>query len=489
MANLRSLASQTAVYGVSNVVGRLLNFLLVPLYVRLFASEDYGVVTELYSYVAFLNVLYTYGTESSFFRFIEEKPDKNEVYTTQLISLFASSLLFSGVLWLGAQPLADLMRYPNHAEYIRMFALVLAFDAIASIPFSMLRYKQRGWMFAILKLINIGLNVGLNVFILVYLPKHPEFPFAGTLYDPSVGVGYIFAINVFANAATLLMLLPAIPWRSMKFNFGLWKEMMSYSWPLLFVGMAFVINETLDRMMLKYFIVADNPERELGIYGAVYKLAMLMTLFTQSFRMGAEPFFHAMYRRTGDLKIFGLTLKYFTLLGLLFFLVVCLFRNEIGLQFFGKRHPEYLEGLFVVPILFFANLMLGIYYNISVWYRLADQTKMGARLSIFGASVTILGNFITIPLLGYAGAAWTTLACYFSMVIVCYVIGKKRFPIPYPVLRLILWIAAGLAVYFIGEISISSSHWMDLAFKGALFAGFAGSIALIEKPWIDFKNH
>ncbi len=462
MSSLKNLAKQTALYGLSNVVGRLLNFLLVPLYVRLFAPEDYGIVTELYSYVALLNVIYTYGTETSFFRFSNESKDQAQgVYPTLFASLFASSLLFSGVIWLASDLLANWMHYPDKGHYIRWFALILAFDALASIPFSQLRQLQKPLVFAVLKLLNIGIVIGLNLFFLIYAPNH------GLQFSEQLqGVDAVFFFFFFANGVTLLLLLPWFPKNWEFLNFQLWKKMMQYSWPLLFVGLAFVVNEALDRMLLKHWIQAENPERELGIYGAVYKLAMFMTLYTQSFRMGAEPFFHQRFRKEGNTEIFGHIGYAFLLIGLGFFLTVVGFRQEIGSTFLGKNHPEYLEGLSVVPFLFLANLCLGMYYNFSVWYRLADQNRKGMWMSIGGAVITILGNAILIPKYGYLGAGITTLVCYGSMMVVSYWWGQRIFPIHYPIQKMISAAVVVLGIWAIME-------WNDalpIRLAGVIFA-------------------
>jgi O-antigen/teichoic acid export membrane protein len=449
VSSLKKLAQQTALYGISNVVGRLLNFLLVPLYVRLFAPEDYGIVTELYSYVALLNVIYTYGTETSFFRFSHESPEVSKsVYPTLFASLFVSSCLFSGVLWLASDVLANWMNYPDKGHYIRWFSLILAFDALASIPFSQLRQLQKPLLFAGLKLLNIGMVIGLNLFLLVYAPKN------GISMSASFqGVDAVFFSNLIANGITLLLLLPWFPKMWNLLNWELWKKMMRYSWPLLFVGLAFVVNEAMDRMLLKYWIHAENPERELGIYGAVYKLAMFMTLYTQSFRMGAEPFFHQRFRKEGNTEIFGHIGYAFLLVGLGFFLVVVGFREEIGRAFLGKTHPEYLEGLTVVPLLFLANLCLGMYYNFSVWYRLADQNRKGMWMSIGGAGITILGNALLIPIFGYVGAGMTTLLCYGSMMLGSYWWGQRIFPIHYPIQKMIMAAAVVLCIWGIMELN------------------------------------
>jgi len=447
LSSLRALAGQTAAYGLSTIVGRTLNYLLVPLYTTLFLPEAYGVVTDLYALVAFLNVIYSYGMETAYFRRATEKGDT--AYGTAFWSLMVSSIVFTSLIIAGANPIAAALRYPEHQEYVVWFALILGLDALAVIPFARLRQLQQAARFVSLKLINIGLNIGLNLFFLLLLPFWAETGIAtevvDAIYDPNLGVGYIFLSNLIANGVTLLLLLPTFPRFRAQFDPQLWREMFVYSLPLLPAGLAGMVNETFDRILLKYLLPGSVSENlyQVGIYGAVYKLAMLMSLFTQAFRTGAEPFFFQQAKQLGAQKMYARIMNYFVLAGGFIMLGVMLFLDIVK-YFIGEA---YHEGLGVVPILLLANLMLGIYYNQSVWYKLADKTRYGMWFSLFGAALTILLNLLLIPYFGYYGSAWATLVVYTAMVILSYLYGQRHYPVPYQIGRLVSYI--GLALIFV----------------------------------------
>lgn len=472
MSSLRALAGQTAAYGLSTIIGRTLNYLLVPLYTRLFLPAEYGVVTDLYALVAFLNVVYSYGMETAYFRRANEKDDS--AYGTAFWSLTASSLVFTLLLILGANPIAAALRYPEHAEYVVWFALILGLDALAVIPFARLRQQQKALRFASLKLINIGLNVGLNLFFLLLLPHWAESKqfawLVDALYQPALGVGYIFISNLLANGLTLLLLLPTFPRFRGQFDPQLWREMFVYGLPLLPAGLAGMVNETFDRILLKYLLPGSVAENlyQVGIYGAVYKLAMLMSLFTQAFRTGAEPFFFQQAKQLGAQQLYARIMNYFVLTGGLILVGVVLFMDIVK-AFIGEA---YHEGLGVVPILLLANLMLGIYYNQSVWYKLADKTRYGMWFSLFGALLTIGLNLLLIPTFGYYGSAWATLAVYTAMVVMSYVYGQQHYPVPYALGRLATYI--GLALLLVAvELTFLAGHttyWVWIVRTGLCLA-------------------
>jgi len=424
----------------------MLNYLLVPLYVRLFVPAEYGVVTDLYAMVAFLNIVFTYGMETAYFRNVQDRGEK--VYQTAFWSLLFSSLLFTGLLLLFAQPIATGLRYPNHPEYVRWFALILGLDALAVMPFARLRQLQKALQFAGVKLLNIGLNIGLNLFFLLLCPWLIEnnffTPLTDLVYRPDVGVGYIFLSNLLANGVTLLWLLPHFPRSFAGFDGSIWRSMFVYSLPLVFAGMAGMVNETIDRVLLKYLLPLSREEalHEVGVYGAVYKLAMLMSIFTQTFRTAAEPFFFQQAKNPDATRIYAQTMHVFVLAGGTIFLGVTLFM-DVAKHFVSEA---YFSGLHVVPILLLANLFLGMYYNQSVWYKLADKTRWGMYLSFFGAAITLLGNWLLIPVIGYTGSAYTTLACYFMMMGASYWLGQKYYPVPYNLKRIGRYLA--LAVLF-----------------------------------------
>ncbi|NUM49721.1 MAG: polysaccharide biosynthesis protein [Flavobacteriales bacterium] len=457
MNPLKKLAGQTAVYGLSSIVGRLLNYLLVPIYTYRFATGEYGVVTEMYSYVAILVVLLTYGMETAYFRFTKsENPEK--VYGTSLISLFVSSVIFIFLVYLFKNEIAGLLKGNTSEQipyetYILWFAFIISADAFTSIPFAYLREQGKALRFALLKLAGIGINIGLNLFFIVLcmdVYKHGEthslFSFVNSIYSPNLGVGYIFIANLAASLFSLVLLFPELFSVKLVFEKAIWKKMMLYALPLLVMGLAGNINETLDRILLKYLLPGNISEnlQQLGIYGACYKLSILMTIFIQAFRYAAEPFFFTHHKEKNAPEIYARVMLYFIIVCNLIFLGVML--NISWIQYF--LGGAFREGLHVVPVLLMANLMLGVFFNLSIWYKLTDKTHYGAWLSIIGATLTVVLNVWWIPIWGYTGSAWATLICYSIMCVLSYFIGQKYFPIQYPVLKILLYLALSVILYF-----------------------------------------
>jgi len=462
---LKKLASQTAIYGLSSVVGRLLNYLLVPLYTRYFLPAEYGVVTELYAYVAFLVVMLTYGMETAFFRF-SKKEETTKVYSTTLISLLISSVVFVGLIFLNSSAISQWLGYANHPEYIQFFALIIGMDAVASISFAKLREQDKAMRFAFIRIINIMVNIGLNLYFIVY---------------QEYGIAYIFIANLVASAITLLMLFPQMISSSWVFDKKLWKKMMIYALPLLIAGLAGMTNETIDRILLKHLLPnTDIAASELGLYGAFYKLSIIMILFIQTFRFAAEPFFFAQEKEGNSRKIYADVMKYFTIIMAFIFLGVTILYDVIKGFLGSEYHDE--RGFLVVSILLLANLFLGIYYNLSIWYKLTEKTKYGAYLSIFGAIITLSLNFTLIPVLGFVGCAWATLVCYFSMTVASYYLGKRHFSVPYQVKRIALYLFGMLCVYFCIYFT-NLNMWINSLF----LLGFIIFVYRLEKPKLALK--
>ena len=465
MNPLKKLASQTAIYGLSSVVGRLLNYLLVPIYTRYFLPAEYGVVTELYAYVAFLVVLLTYGMETAFFRF-SKKEETTNVYSTTLISLLISSVIFIGLIFLNSSAISRWLGYANHPEYIQFFALIIGMDAVASISFAKLREQDKAMRFAFIRIVNIMINIGLNLYFIVY---------------QEYGIAYIFIANLVASVITLLMLFPQMIGSSWVFDKKLWKKMMIYALPLLIAGLAGMTNETIDRILLKHLLPnTDIAASELGLYGAFYKLSIIMILFIQTFRFAAEPFFFAQEKEGNSRKIYADVLKYFTIIMAFIFLGVTIFYDVIK-GFLGSEYHDD-RGFLVVSILLLANLFLGIYYNLSIWYKLTEKTKYGAYLSIFGAIITLSLNFTLIPVLGFVGCAWATLVCYFSMTVASYYLGKRHFSVPYQVKRIALYLFGMLCVYFCIYFT-NLNMWINSLF----LLGFIIFVYRLEKPKLALK--
>lgn len=445
---LKKLASQTFIYGIPSIAGRFLNYLLTYLYTRVFSTEQFGINSEFYAYSGFFTVLLAFGMETGFFRFYKKNEQSEQVYSTTLNFILIAAGLFLGFIYGFAQPIANLLNYENNVEYIQWFGWILALDAVCAIPFARLRAENKPIQFAGIKVLEIVINVLLNIFILIICRRAYETQsnvFLASLYNPTIGVGYIFIINLVASAAKTLLLLPQFFGALFKINRSLLRTIVRYSFPMVLIGFAGVINEMLDRMLLKYLLPYDEITnlQQLGIYGACYKLAVLMSLFIQAFRFAAEPFFFAQSDKADAPKMYAQVLKFFTIFCVFVFLLVMLYIDWFKL-FIGE---DFRAGLGVVPVLLLANLFLGVYVNLSVWYKLTDRTLTGAVVSVGGAALTIVLNVLLIPKFGYVASAWATLACYVSMALVSYWLGQKYYPVPYEWWRLLLYISGGLVLW------------------------------------------
>ncbi len=456
MSVIKKLVGQTATYGLSSILGRLLNYLLVPLYTRVFHAGEYGVVTEMYSYVAFLNVVFTYGLETAYFRFFQSEKGNPKVYSTSLISIVTSSAALAIVIILFSSPIASWINDGNRQistqpNYISWFAFIMAADAICAIPFARLRQENRAKRFVSIRLFGIAVNIAVNLFFLVLCPKlmnGPAHDLISRIYDPSIGIGYVFISTLVSSIFTLLLLSPELISIRYQFDKSLWKTMILYALPLMVAGFAGMINEAFDRILLPR-LVADKTTAlvQNGIYGACYKVSILMTLFTQTFRYAAEPFFFSHAGNENAKEIYAKVMHYFVLTCSFIFLCIMMYIDVVK-YFIGT---EYRVGLKVVPILLMANLCIGVYYNLSVWYRLTGQTRWGAWIAVTGAVITLVCNFLLIPIMGYMGAAWTTLICYASMMLISYVGGQKYYPVQYNIRSFMLYVFSALSLYFISE--------------------------------------
>lgn len=472
-------------YGLSSIAGRLLNMLLVPLYTRVLATtSEYGAVIDLYATSAFLMVLFSYRMESAFFRFGTPQEDRERAYSTGMWSLLGTTGLIVLLLLLFAQPIADGLEYPQHPEYVRWFALILAFDCLAELPFARLRLEQRPLRFVYIKLTNIAVNIGMNLFWLVFCPwaaKH-GMDWVHAVWAPGLGVGYIFLSNLIASLTTLVLLGPQIRAVRRMFDRELWRKMIAYAAPLIIVSFAGIVDEMFSRSMLKYLLPGTPQENlaDVGIFGANYKLAALITLFTQAYRYAAEPFF---FRHAGDkdaLRTQAEVTKWFTIAGAAGMLGILLFLDVVK-YFIGTK---YHSGLHVVPVLLMANLLLGVYYNFSIWYRLKDRTGLGAWISVAGAVITIVMNLLLIPRFGYTGAAYVTLTCYAFMCWATWFTGQKQYPVPYPLGRMALYVGAVWVVFGLDtwlEPLLSTQPFLLWLMRIALFGIFLALIYFLEK--------
>ncbi|MCX6244347.1 MAG: oligosaccharide flippase family protein [Bacteroidetes bacterium] len=494
MHPLKRLAGQTAIYGIPSILGRILGYFLVPLYTRLFMPGEYGTVNVFYAYASFLMVILTYGMETAFFRFNEEEKDKERVFSSGMISLIVTSLIFLFLASVFAQPIANWIEYPEHKEYILWFAWMLALDALAAIPFARLRAQFKAKRFVFIKFSNISINIGLNLFFLLlcpYLFQNLEEGRARNLleliYRDDWTIEYIFISNLIASAATLLMLFPQFMGLKWKLDMKLWKRMIVYAFPLLFAGMAGMVNETFDRLLLRYLLPPDISSYQVGVYSACYKISILMTIFIQAYRYAAEPFFFAQAKEKDAKQVYAKIMDYFIIVVSLIFLVTMLYLDDFVLRILvGKKN--YWEGKGVIPVLMMANLFLGVYYNLSIWYKLTSKTIWGAWLSVIGAVITLALNFWWIPLsadhliYGYYGSAWATFICYGSMMIISYLVGQKYFPVPYNLLKFFGYLGLSVLLYFISVLVTFEPAVLRIVFHTFLLLVFAGVVLLVEKP-------
>ena len=447
---MKSLAKDTAIYGLSSIIGKFLNYLLVPLYTYVLArTSDYGIVTNLYAWTALLLVLLTYGMETGFFRFANrEDYDAGTVYKTAYITLLISSALFTMLIVIFHQPVANVLGYPDHAEFVEMMFATVAVDAFASIPFAYLRNQKRPVLFAALKLLFVVLNIGFNILFLVVLGKNDVF--------------YVFLSNLMATTIQTLCLLPFTMPKGGHFDGVALKQMLRYSLPLLVLGVAGIMNQTLDRILFPYLYPFDDAEAQLGIYGACFKVAMVMMMFTQAFRYAYEPFVFSKHKDRNSVEAYADAMKYYIifsyliLLGVIFYLDI--FRYIIS--------SAYWEGLQIVPVVLWTYVFQGVYFNLSFWYKLTDETKWGAYFSLIGLVITLVLQIVGVPRIGYWASCGSSLVCYFVIMVLSYVIGQKKAPIPYDLKRIGQYTALTiglLAVYYALRLYYIHNTWLLMA--------------------------
>jgi O-antigen/teichoic acid export membrane protein len=456
---------------------RFLNYLLVPLHTKVLDKAEYGVNGEWYAYVMFLVILLTYGMETGFFRF-SQSTDKNKVYGTTFLSIVFTSTLFITGIMIFSEPLSVWMDYGDHREYLLWFGWILGLDAITAIPFARFRLDERPLRFAFYKMANVCINVFFNLFFLWFCPKFSDHGWIQKIYDPDVGVGYIFLSNLIASVATIVLLLPEIFRHKISFDFRLWKRIIVYSLPLLAAGLAGSANEAIDRVLLKYRLPeADIPMEQLGVYSANIKIATLMVLFIQMFRYAAEPFFFNNAKEKDSRRTIAEVMKYFVVFCLFIFLGIT-FYLDIVKHFVD---PKFWEGLGVVPIMLLANMCLGIYYNLSIWFKLSDQTQYGLIIASIGAIISIAGNWFLIPIWGYYASAWIHVVCYLVMIIITWSLGKRYYPIPYPIKTIFIYIILALGLYIVASYTLIENKMLNILKNTVLFAIFVFCIERKER--------
>lgn len=492
MAGIKSLVKDTAVYGLSSIVGRFLNWCLVPLYVYIFPAAEYGIVSNLYALMAVVLVILNYGMETGFFRFANKERDPELVYTTALISLALTSALFVILLTEFLKPVSALLLLPGKSIYVWLLGVTVAIDAFSNLPFAYLRYKKKAFRFAGIKMLNVALNIGLNLFFILACPwiaKHHAW-LISWFYNPmggeAFGIGWIFVANLISSTLILLMLLPELTGRRYRISGELWKHMIHYSWPLLVLGVAGILSQNMGQLVIPYLFTGHEEEARtmVGIYSANMKIAIVMVMFTQAFRYAYEPFIFAQAKDEGEGKkqAYCDAMKYFIIFGLLIFLGV-MFYLPVLKHFIA---PGYWSGLRVVPIMMAAELCFGVFFNLSLWYKLTDRTAWGMYFSLI-CFVLMLGlNIWLVKLIGipdgYMGSAWAALISYFIVMVFSYFVGKHYYPLPYELKRcgaycllaLLIWIAGA---WMEGAMPI----WLAYILRGVLLVVYVAVVAMFEQ--------
>ena len=457
MANLKSLAKDTAIYGMSSILGRFLNYLLVPLYTSNIsaASGGYGIITNLYAYTALLLVILTYGMETTFFRYANKtNEDPQKVYSSTLIMVGFTSLLFIVLVSIFLQPLSGVMGYSDHSSYVWVMAATVSIDAFQCIPFAYLRYKKRPIKFAALKLLFIAFNIALNLLYFVVLPAlYNSYPdIIQHVYSPETGVGYAFYINLVCTASITFFFYKELTGFKYTFDKELAKRMLSYSWPILILGIAGILNQTADFILFPYLYKGSQAHQQLGIYGAASKIAMIMAMITQAFRYAYEPFVFGKGNDRDNRETYAIAMKYFIIFTLLAFIVVMGYINILR-HIIGR---DYWEGLKVVPIVMAGTIMMGVYFNLSFWYKLIDKTIWGAYFSGIGCFVLVLINIIFVPQYGYMACAWAGFIGYATAMTLSYFVGQKKFPINYPLKSIGIYVL--MTIFFFIAITYSNQY-------------------------------
>lgn len=482
MARIKSLFKDTAVYGTSSIIGKFLNWWLVPLYTRVFADGEYGIVTYIYSFVALGMVILTYGLETGYFRFSKDENGRH-TYSTAIISLACSSALFLAVLLPLSHVISGWEGFGGHPSYIMIMGVCMAIDTVIAIPFCSLRNHNRPVRFAVLKFINIGLNIGLNLFFLLVCPWLMKVApsTVNWWYSPAYGIGYIFLANLIASAATLLMLFPELRGFEWRFDKALWRRMIAYCFPLMLMGIAGIMNQTIDKILFPTLYKGPDAMAQLGIYGANYKIGIVMLMFCQAFRFAFDPFIFSKDKGADEQerrRTIAMSLKYFVIAELIVFLGVMFYLDIVRLFI----APSYYSGLKVVPIIMLAEMFFGVYYILSAWCKLIDRTIWATYFSVAGLAVTLLLNVALVPQYGYMGCAWAAFFCYGLMMVASYIVGQGKMPIAYPMKRISLYAALAAALYALGMYAFDfSSNALNIGLRTVLLIAFVAVVLKAER--------
>jgi len=486
LSSVKKLAGQTIWYGVSSIFARLLNYLLTPYLTYKLSGSGYGEMSLVFAAIPFLNVVFTYGMETAYFRFIQKKEHEEDLYNTAAVSLICSTVFFTGLMLLFRHSIAEVISIKEHPEYITWSAFIIAFDTLAVLPFAKLRQDGRPVKYAVVRVAGILINIGLTFMFLSFLPKMAAFnpgSIFTVLHNKDLGVSYVIIATLVQSLVTLLLLWKEFTSFKWNFNQVLWKEMMIYSLPLLVAGFGGMINETFDRIMLGWWAPVQGAaavRTEVGTYSACYKLSILITLFVQAFRLGAEPFFFKQASGENPQRVYARVMKFFVITICVMFLFVSLFL-DIWKHFI--KNENMWVGLKVVPILLLANMFLGIYYNLSVWYKVTNRTMAGAYITLAGAAITLLINYIFIPKYSYMACAWATFFCYGTMMLISFVWGQKEYRVPYAWKKLSAYIVIVVLVYFVHTflVMLIPAQWFSISAGLLLTLLYSAFILKIEK--------
>ncbi|WP_235528605.1 lipopolysaccharide biosynthesis protein [Pedobacter sp. Leaf194] len=480
MSVYKKFLGQTMVYGISTVFSRLFNFILTPIYTSVYKKGVYGIFTNMYANASLINAILAFGMESTYFRYLNKFEDKKqEVYNNSFICIaFVSSLfLITGLVFsngIATYLAAKAAEIPDYKQYVSFFLWILFVDAICVIPFAKLRADGRPMKYSVVKFLNIGCFVGFNLLFIFVLPAIIKHNWIGASWLQTwyrhQWIGYVFVANLIASLVTLVALIPEFLKLQLKFDKALFSNMFSYSWPILIANLSFIVNENLDKIVLKDLLPANIANEEVGIYGAVCKLAIFLSIFITAFRLGAEPFFFSHAKNSNAKQTYATILQYFVIA--LTVLFVALIANIEVLKFF-IRTEEYWVGLPAVPYLLMGYVFLGIYMNLSIWYRLSDQTRYGLYISVIGAIITIVLNFVLIPRFSYMGSAWVSMAAYATMTIISYILGQKYYPIPYNLKKILAYIIVSTVIVFSSFFIFNRNIYIGNAMLIAFIAGIA----------------
>jgi O-antigen/teichoic acid export membrane protein len=495
MTEIKKLAGQTAYYGISSILGRVLNFVLLPLYTSQLAAIEYGTVTYLYSFIALFNIIYTYGLETGFFRFTTKQKDAEAFHSTAT-AILITSVLFSGLLVFGAPTLSDALGKGVESQFIIYLALILFIDAIVAIPFAKLRLENRPVKFALIRLSVIVLTIGLNLLFLIVFPAIAEGKYLNNLqefvskvYDPQIGIGYIFIANLIANSLYLPLLWKEFAQLRLKVHWVAFKPILAYSFPIFLMGLAGMFNEQGYALIMPNIEINQNSlsgTEALGVFTGAFKLSVIMMLGIQAFRYAGEPFFFSHADNKEAPALFAKIMHYFVIFNLVVMVGVALNIDLIADIFLGR--PEYKGALYVLPILLLAKLFYGIYVNLSVWFKIKDKTIFGTYFAAIGTVITLVGNLILIPMIGFIGTAFTSLICYLVMCLLCYKKGRQYFKVPYNFKPLIGYLIMALAFIYIGGLIRPENQWINYSVSLGISAAYVLIMYLLEGKKLKYKS-